>query len=446
MHDDHTLEDTAATIRQSAPLDPGPDTLDAVLAAAVAGAPHAEQSGARSLWTPRRLMRPALAIAAVAVTIGVSFAMLSQSQTTSAFAKEDALAALKPPAGQILYMVTRSYAVNEGEPVPADDAMSHDESWVDTAGNRSRSKSIEASTGAVVMDVLAANGRFRARGEGLFEPIESGVAVTSAYTNGSVLGMALGDYEYIRNALPEGKVVGEVTRGGEKYWDVRWKNVEDENGFKLSARALFRIPDYRPALLERSYPGGATTYWEVLKWEVVPESGIATDTFDAASIGQPGMLEGNIWYPKDLAANVDYPVYWAGPKLGTRTVQMSSDGSLGDTPNPLFFETINGRSALDIALGKSRTYIEYTASDGTTVTVNSSAPISQTSLAGQLGSLANGNGSSESMASAIGTATVVTSSDGTRYAGVALDGATVVVATSDSDAMTEALRELKLAR
>ena len=372
--------------------------------------------------------------------------MLSQSQTTSAFAKEDALAALKPPAGQILQMVTRSYAVNEGEPVPADDAMSHDESWVDAAGNRSRSKSIEASTGAVVMDVLAANGRFRARGEGLFEPVESGVAVTSAYTNGSVLGMALGDYEYIRNSLPEGKVVGEVTRAGEQYWDVRWTNVEDENGLKLSARALFRIPDYRPALLERSYPGGATTYWEVLKWEVVPESDIATDTFDVASIGQPGMLEGNIWYPKDLAANVDYPVYWAGPKLGTRTVMMSSDGALGDTPNPLFFETINGSSALDIALGKSRTYIEYTASDSATVTVTSSAPLSQQALAGRLGSLGTAGGSEGARASAIGTATIVTSPDSTQYAWIALDDTTVVVATSDSDAMNEALRRLKLTR
>lgn len=44
------------------------------------------------------------------------------------------------------------------------------------------------------MDGLGADGRFRARGEGLFEPVESGVAVTSGYANGSVLGMALGDY------------------------------------------------------------------------------------------------------------------------------------------------------------------------------------------------------------------------------------------------------------
>lgn len=445
MHDDHMLDDTAATIRRSAPLNPGPDTLDTVLAAAVEGAPNVGQGRVRDLWTPRRLMRPALAIAVV-VAIGVAVAVLSPSQTTSAFAKEDALAALKPPAGQILHAVTRSYAVNEGGPVPADEVMSHDEHWVDAAGNRSRSKSIDASTGAVVMDVLGAEGRFRARGEGLFEPIESGVAVTSGYTNGSVLGMALGDYEYIRNSLPEGKVVGEVTRAGEKYWDVRWTNVKDENGHKLSARALFRIPDYRPALLERSYPGGATTHWEVLKWEFIPESDLATDTFDVASVGQPGMLEGNVWYPKDLAANVDYPVYWAGPKLGTRTVTMSSDGSLGDTPNPWFVEVLNGRSALDIALGKSRTYIEYIASDGATVTVTTGAPISQKSLAGRLGSLAEENGSSEYVASAIGTATIVTSPDGTQFAGVALDRATVVVATSDSDAMTEALRELRLAR
>jgi hypothetical protein len=446
MHDAQMLDATAATIRQAAPNSPSAETLDGVLAAAIQSASGTDLGHITARRMRHRVLRPLLAVALVGAALGVSAVVLSRSDTASAFAKGDALAAFTPPAGQVLHAVTRSSSVNPGEVAANENAPSRDEFWIDAAGNRSRAKSIDASTGAVVLDVLSTGGRYRACGEGLLEPIQPGVAITTAYAIGPALAIAVGDYEYIRDSLPEGKVVGEVTRNGAKCWDVRWTDVSDEYGNKLSARALFRIPDYRPVLIERAYPGGATTRWEALTWEIIAESDVPTNTFDVASVGQPGLPEENIWYPKDLATAVDHPVYWTGPKLGERAMMTSSDCAADETADPMFFEVVNGHATLDVALGLPRVYAEYTAADCATVTVSTGAPMSRSALAGKLDGLRTPGGSSATRPSAIGSATVVTSPDGMQHAGIALGDATVVVTTSDPEAMAKALQELKAAR
>jgi hypothetical protein len=376
----------------------------------------------------------------------VTFAVAMRGpQLSVAFAVEDALAALKPAAGQVVHIKTRTFAQNHGDAEPVEDGTVYEESWIDFERNVQRQQSRVHATDELLGDAVYSAGRIRYVADDPETP-EPTVYASEMYAPVSVGGLTFWAYSYLPDRVAEGKVVGEVVRGGERCWDVRWVDSQDSAGNKMNARALFRQPDYRPLLVERDYPGGAVERWEVTEWSVVDRSAVPSGTFDPSSIGTRDMPERQAWYADDLPAQADYPVFWAGDALGKREILGDiTEPTPGDVVKIPYFTTyLRFDQSADAFLGGNRTAAEYWHLEGDEqpVTISSGARVADAELVARLRSTWDVKDVS-TRESALGTAVVGKLDDSAYVAVIQIPESTVIVEAPDSKSLDDALERIR---
>jgi len=341
-------------------------------------------------------------------------------------------------------MRTKTWAKNDGDDKPILSGEEYWEAWIDFENNRSRGEAHDAKTGERKMVAVNADGRMGFFGDNVETPEDpNDVVFNESYAEGRVAEGELWAYYYLRTSLPEGEVVGEVVRDGDTYWDISWANVKDAGGLALSGRALLRKPDYRPALVERQYPGGVHEVWTVDEWDVVDASSLPSSTFDPQSLRQEGCATQIAWYMYDLKERVEHPVYWAGQKVGLAEIigtwRNPKDPS---TLEPLFIVSDTVADPIDLVVGRS--VRSWYMRDETTVTVATAPGERGKGLRERLEEMATGPLTEQP--TAIGTATVATLRSGDVLAAVPAGDAVVLVQSREPkllDAALSALRKLE---
>jgi hypothetical protein len=368
------------------------------------------------------------AIAAVLVAAGVGFALVGHGHSGTAFAKEDALGAIRPRPGYVIHAKIRQEGVNDV--------------WLDLAGDREHSIDRSAD-GTITSEFVLDGSRCRFKYVNPLYP-DQGMMVDETYGSNAG-GGELQPYEYVREALPEGQVVRSITLHGQAYWDVYWSNVKDSGGMKLTAHAQFRKSDYAPALIERTYAGSSSDRWEVLSWDVVPISSVPSGTFSLSSLpfGKELPAE-SAWSLADLPRSAAYRAYWAGSAVGSATI-LTGPLSGGTDPKmgALIKQQTRFHSPLNAILGESCTAAEYVGDDPkASVTVLSGSRLPDSALAEKIRAR-DVRHDVATIAPSEGIGWQTTLADGSVVAGVQRTDATLVVHAGDAHTLQLALEQLK---
>lgn len=424
MPDQKQLDALAERVRDASPATPTPESLDRVRSTALSRG-VCPRSTARS-W------RIATGVAMAAMVVAVSLTVVI-GKSGSAFAKADALAALYPSNGDIVHLRTTGLVYNEGEPVPTEEQREIEESWIDYSGKRARTAWIKAKTGEKTGEIITVDDMWWRVGDNFETPAPDRILQVSP---ARMRPGSLDAYEYLQAALPDGDVVGEVERDGDLYWDIRWRDKKDQYGLKFSARALLRKSDYRPALIEHSYPGGAQTRWEVLEWQVTSPAELDADLFDPTGLAEPGLPEIRAWYEDQLSEETSHPVYSAGAAVGKYGILEYEEAQATYVCYRLF------DSPVDMLLGQDRVAAEYMDLDAgkVAVSVSTTGAIAAEDLQDSLSALKPKETAAVAVRS--GTATVHALKDGSTLAVLAVPEATVVVYSAERELVLEALRGL----
>jgi hypothetical protein len=446
MHDEKSYTPIERAIAASAPGVADAAALERVRAAATSETPRRQTAlrrSARQVWI-------AAAVVASAAVAAIVFASQGP-HLTMAFAKEDALAALIPKPGYVLHVKSSEWGQNYGEDEAIIPGTEYTDSWTDFAGQRGHTYWRNKSDDSLNGEAVVADGRARSLWKNL-EADPPRMQIQEGHYQEGMLAGELYAFEYVRESLPEGEVVGEVVVEGERYWDLRWDNTEDEYGNKINARALFRQPDYRPLRIERDYPGGSKGSWDVLEWEVVPLAQVDQSMFELSSIPSSGQFEERFYLLSELAQFDEFTPWWLGEKLGARKAKLEENLiDKGDHTETVFgepwFDYRRGGEipADDPFTGGSYLWMTYTGSKLDTVTVTSMRPLPEAEVANWL----KRNTGAEDVTSrdtSAGPAWVATPSDQeTVTAYVSAPGATVIIEAPDLESADSALSALRKA-
>jgi len=295
-HDDG-LDAFSASHRSAVPAVADDAALDRVHA----GARRRVRSRGRTSLVARPRLRVAGAVVAFALVVGAVAYALSPRVDDSAFARQQAVAALLPTGG--IHHARATYTSSGRNDEFGADPVRRQvwEDWIDVERQETRGQVIELSDGKVAELSVRTGGRSRVysasfkldtekhayvrlRAEQLMEGPATDEITSPA---GPVI-------DQMRAAIESGqaKVVDRITENGEDLWVVEWEVPADEGGEPTTVKATLRTDDYAPRHLEITARGKngnghwtGTDSWDWDVWETVDRSSLPADFFslEAAS-------------------------------------------------------------------------------------------------------------------------------------------------------------------
>lgn len=280
--------------REAAPPAPEADALGRV---------HDE---ARRIVQSRALVRSrgskawrlAATVTATVAVVGVAAWGLSPRVDDSAFARQQAVAALMPQDGVLhtksTFTLDSSYGSKDRMPT----RVSVSEEWIDMNRSVSRGEVRSPETGALEELTVAANGVVRSLGRdgGYDEKTREFVPGSwrlAQYDNPGDITPTGGLLDWLREGIETGdaQVVDRITLRGEEFWVVE-RVVEDDDPKTGSSRQVYRgtmaVDDYvlRELSIEREsdHPVDGKG-WETITvlfsvWETVERGSLSADFFD----------------------------------------------------------------------------------------------------------------------------------------------------------------------
>lgn len=258
-HDDYARLVQQSRLNVLAPEVPNEDEVERVAARACAAASR-----------PRRTTGTSIARLSVAAVIAVAVLAVATSLTPDkpAFARDRALAALMPPASEVLAFRVEVRAGGDSAGTVVDST------WIDASGGTWRTETRD-SAGTVI-------GRRVANGDRALWTEESAAAIIEERVSAAPdAGLPVWLYN-LRDlvALRDDRVsISQVEVGGERCWRlVNEKSYDDLVPFD----ALIAVADYRPKRVTIGGQGAAgdgQATWTVLEWRVVAADSLAPDFF-----------------------------------------------------------------------------------------------------------------------------------------------------------------------
>jgi hypothetical protein len=241
-----------------------------------------------------RVVKTIAPLAAAAAVIGVAFAVMSPRVDDSAFARQQAVAALLPHA-EVLH--TKAY-LEWGSNVVGTQ-RSYSEDWIDA--DRSLSRHEERVTGSDSVPGLSIRRGKIERGLGRDGGLDAktGKVIPGSYrivqyeAPVELTSPGGGYVEVLRRGLEDNKarVTDKVSFDGEEYWVVEMRMTSADKAVGESTehvRATMRTSDYRLKTLtirrEGTHPVDGkwdeTVNLEIVAWETVPRDSLPADFFD----------------------------------------------------------------------------------------------------------------------------------------------------------------------
>lgn len=274
MRSDFDLHAVESRIASSAPASPDERVLERV-------ARRARKEPAREGWGLQRhhVWIPA-GVAAALIVVAVVFGVGVRDRSNTAFARDDAVAALLPH-GRVFHLVMEHESVDlSGKQPPMDITV---EAWLD-ADEKRACEIVRDADGRLGSAWILSEGRTVN-----YDGVEK--AVRKQIYEGPAMSTALIWWEEFRTAIDvgEAKVVGQETVGGDRYWRLHWRGGDAD--FSWDSTALLREGDYRPLSLDtklvaKNPPGSGMDSREehhvkvrVTAWEDLPRERFDKDFF-----------------------------------------------------------------------------------------------------------------------------------------------------------------------